>query len=221
MWQVFARILQSGLSGVAHRVCWTKASLTVNLSKEEVVKTSLELNMHMSVRFFQTLFVGVFAIPLQCFAAEYLSVYSNVDYGFVANLPLPMVLCTTPPPGSNHGFVALLDSESCEDNRVERQRRITVFAFYNVLDAKKAKDLSNDACGGALAARAAKETEIVSAGVHAYRCPPASEKKMIHWRYFFLGEIVFYVDLFTRAENSKKDMDVLKGLLLGIRWTGL
>ena len=178
--------------------------------------------MSMSIRFLQTLIASSLLIPLQVLAVEYSSEYANVDYGFVAKLPRPMALCTTQPPGSNHGFVALLDSDSCEDARVAHARRIELFAFYNVLDAKKTQDLSSVTCAGAPAVLAEKGSELLGAGLHAYRCPQTSDgKKMVHQRYFFLKDVVFVVDLYTRTRMSKDDIEVLKEVLHGIRRTSL
>ncbi len=178
--------------------------------------------MSMSIRLLQALFASSLLVPLQVLAAEYSSEYANVDYGFVTKLPRPMVLCTTQPPGSNHGFVALLDSESCEDVSVARARRIQLFAFYNVLDANKTQDLSSFACAGAQAVPVEKGSEMLSAGLNVYRCPQTlDDKKMMHQTYFFLQDIAFVVDLYTRARTSKKDLEDLKALLRGIRRTSL
>jgi len=158
--------------------------------------------------------------PLRLLAAN----YTNPDYGFNAELDQQLKICTTPSPGSNHGFVLLLRSNSCETSL--DQPRIEVFVQYNVLlEAKTTKALSEDACGEQQAIR----TRIVSAGVHVYKCQPKVIGTLAQWRYFFLRPtsaewagnwVVFYIDLYTVEKSAKQDLNALQKLLHGIRWIG-
>lgn len=179
----------------------------------------------MLIPYFRFIPILFLAIPLQSWAADYSRTekYANPDYGFVARLPRKMPICTTTAPGSNHGFVALLRSDSCAEGTYEQQPRIEVFAMYDtIVMANEAEELSSDTCGTPSATR----TGMLSAGVPVYECPGAKTGSMVQQRYFFLrvrpkeAGVIFNVSLYTTEDKSKADLDLVKKLLAGIRWTG-
>ena len=179
----------------------------------------------MFIPYLRFILILLLAIPLHLLAADYSRTanYANPDYGFVAHLPRKMPICTTPAPGSNHGFVALLRSDSCAEGAYEQQPRIEVFAMYDtIVMANEAVELSSDTCGTPSATR----TGMLSAGVPVYECPGAKTGSVVLQRYFFLrtrpkeAGVIFNVSLYTMEEKSKADLDLVKKLLAGIRWTG-
>lgn len=165
-------------------------------------------------------------IPLRLSAADHsiTSRYSNPDYGFIVQLPRKMSICTTPAPGSNHGFTALLRSDSCEDGKFDRHPRVEVFVMYDtIVMANETKDLSSDVCGRAAVAT---RTDMLGAGVPVYECAEVDPGPMIRRRYFFLktrpneAGVIFNVNVFTSEEKAKGDLKLARKLLAGIRWTG-
>jgi hypothetical protein len=161
--------------------------------------------------------IAVFFItPLCSMAAG----YTNPDYGFDVDIDPEMKICTTPPPGSNHGFAALFRSDSCE--AIYSQPRVDLFVQYNVLaEAKTTKELSVETCGGAI------RTGKRSAGVDVFKCRLKINGNLYQSRYFFLRPtsdewngnwVVFYVDLYTATRPTEQDIKIVYTILDGIHW---
>jgi len=75
--------------------------------------------------------------------------YSDDKYGFSAKLPVGLTVCTTPQPGSDHGFALLLRPGSCERHEPTGDW-IGVYAAYDtVYDARSTAELAEALCGDA------------------------------------------------------------------------
>jgi hypothetical protein len=75
--------------------------------------------------------------------------YSNDKYGFSAKLPVGLTVCTTPQPGSDHGFALLLRPGSCERHEPTGDW-IGVYAAYDIVhEARSTTELAEALCGDA------------------------------------------------------------------------
>ena len=78
------------------------------------------------------------------------AMYRNEDYGFSAEPPPSLAVCTTTPPGSNHGFELLLETKDCEANRVGHDW-IDVYVGYNTIhEPASTRELASLECRDAV-----------------------------------------------------------------------
>jgi|GEM_PF-3672975 len=152
--------------------------------------------------------------------------YENPAYGFTIHFPRPLKLCTTPAPGPNHGFVALLRSDSCRNGAFEKKPHLELFVMHDVTSmANSALELADDLCEN----KTARDSQLRVAGIPVYQCPvtsvEAGTESMLRWRYFFLrthvnsvGKI-YTLDLYSNKKYARQDQYLQKQILHGLHFT--
>lgn len=159
------------------------------------------------------LLVAVMAAPA---AAE---TYVNQDYRFAADLPDGLAVCTTPPPGSNHGFNLLLQSKDCD---VENQEQIQVFIAYNAAwEARSSRELGTHLCHGA----AITQSDQVVGGLRFLRCGPFKRGTLRLTQYFALrhnpgdpvGWHTMQVEVFCQPAHARVCDRTARAVFRGLR----
>lgn len=150
--------------------------------------------------------------------------YTNPAYGFTIHFPHPLKLCTTPAPGPNHGFVALLRTDSCRNGAFEKTSHLELFVMHDVTSmTNSALELADDLCEN----KTAHDSQLRVAGVPVYQCPVTSTRTgSIHrWRYFFLrpqvnsvGQI-YTLDLYSKKKYARPDQHLQKQILQGLHFS--
>ena len=139
--------------------------------------------------------------------------YDNPAYGFTIQFPHQLSICTTPAPGPNHGFVALLRSDSCRDGVFEQKPHLELFVRYDVITmAKSTAELADELCEN----KPARRSNIRSAGLAVYQCQAILAGELTLWRYFFLhpqrngaGQI-YSLDLYSDQAHAVQDRRLQK-----------
>ncbi|MFZ6778091.1 hypothetical protein ACO0LD_14770 [Undibacterium sp. Ji83W] len=148
--------------------------------------------------------------------------YDNPAYGFTIQFPHQLSTCTTPAPGPNHGFVALLRSDSCRDGVFEQKPHLELFVRYDVITmAKSAAELADELCEN----KPARRSNIRSAGLAVYQCQAILVGELTLWRYFFLhpqrngaGQI-YSLDLYSDQAHAVQDRRLQKQMLQQLKFT--
>lgn len=153
--------------------------------------------------------------------ARLASAYVHEDYGYNLQFPRPLVLCTTPAPAPNHGFVALLHSSSCTDNAWLGQPHIELYVRYDVSDmADNSAGLGMEICEG----KAAHPARLAGVKTALYQCATKSHAGLLHEAYFFVHKreketgIILGLDLYSDRQRIAADRAVLKQMLKTLRW---
>ena len=148
--------------------------------------------------------------------------YTNPAYGFSIQFPRKLKICTTPAPGPNHGFVALLRSDSCSDGIFEKKPHLELFVRYDVTTmANAATELADELCEN----KTAHVSKLRRAGLPVYVCPAVKVGSMCRWRYFFLrsqlnsaGQI-YTLDLYSSKKYAMQDQALQRQLLQQLYFT--
>lgn len=158
------------------------------------------------------------------FAADQASTdrYENSAYGFTVQFPHSLNICTTPAPGPNHGFVALLRSDSCRDGVFEQKPHLELFVRYDVITmAKSTAELADELCEN----KPALQSNIRSAGLVVHQCQAIRVGELTLRRYFFLrpqrngaGQI-YSLDLYTDPSHATQDQLLQKNILRQLKFT--
>ncbi|MFZ6874993.1 hypothetical protein ACO0LF_23265 [Undibacterium sp. Di27W] len=148
--------------------------------------------------------------------------YKNPAYGFSIHFPHPIIICTTPPPAPNHGFVALLRTDTCADGALEQSAHLELFVRYDVLTmAQSTAELANELCEN----QAARRSVIRIAGLPVYQCPSVLIGELTMWRYFFLRpkknatSQIYSLDLYSNQAYEKQDQWFQKQMLKRLKFT--
>ncbi|MBI3731681.1 MAG: hypothetical protein HY254_25555 [Burkholderiales bacterium] len=148
--------------------------------------------------------------------------YDNSAYGFTIQFPHQLSICTTPAPGPNHGFVALLRSDSCRDGVFEQKPHLELFVRYDVITmATSTAELADELCEN----KPARRSNICSAGLAVYQCQTILIGELTLWRYFFLrpqkngtGQI-YSLDLYSDQTHAAQDRLLQKQMLQQLKFT--
>lgn len=148
--------------------------------------------------------------------------YDNPAYGFTIQFPHQLNICTTPAPGPNHGFVALLRSDSCHDGVFEQKPHLELFVRYDVITmAKSTAELADELCEN----KPARHSNIRSADLVVHQCQAIRVGELTLWRYFFLrpqkngtGQI-YSLDLYSDPSHATQDQLLQKNILRQLKFT--
>ncbi|PXX37311.1 hypothetical protein [Undibacterium pigrum] len=152
--------------------------------------------------------------------------YTNPAYGFTIHFPQPLKLCTTPAPGPNHGFVALLRTDSCRNGVFEKTPHLELFVMHDVISmTNSALELADDLCENKIA----YDSQLLVAGIPVYQCPVVTigtrTGSKNRWRYFFLrpqvnsvGQI-YTLDLYSKKKYARQDQYLQKQILQGLHFS--
>ncbi|MFZ6744000.1 hypothetical protein ACO0LC_12280 [Undibacterium sp. JH2W] len=148
--------------------------------------------------------------------------YKNPAYGFSIQFPRLLRICTTPPPAPNHGFVALLRTDTCTDGAFEQSTHLELFVRYDALTmALSTAELAGELCDN----KTAKRSNIRIAGLIVYQCQSVLIGDLTMWRYFFLRpkknatSQIYSLDLYSHQAYEKQDQWVQKQMLKRLKFT--
>jgi hypothetical protein len=170
----------------------------------------------------QLIFLCLFVATLLHSGSASSKIYTNLQHHYDADLPDSMTICTTPPPGPNHGFIVLLYSKDCD--ALDSAERVGVFSAYNVAyEPRSTAELGDHLCAGA----PIRQSREKIGSLRFLRCDPVEEGGLAISKHFALrrrpGEetdwIQMDVTLLCRADHAKACDRALHDVFRRIRLT--
>jgi hypothetical protein len=148
--------------------------------------------------------------------------YANEDYRFEADPPARLTMCTTPAPGSDHGFMVLPYAKDCSE--LGSAERVSVFLANNTAwEVRSSKELGSHICAGARI----RESRERIAGLHFLRCGPFKEGALSSTKYFalrlgaesWIDWTQISVTVYCRPVHAKECARVVHDTFRGLRFT--
>jgi hypothetical protein len=166
-------------------------------------------------------------------AVQVQSPYQNAQYGFTVVAPKPFALCREDPPAPNHGVFFLLEPPgNCPRGFAGNASFILVTASYNAMEYRDLKDAVAKLCDRN-ATREIDSKAVKFAGTPTATCEYKDKAGRIRlYAVAFRKErkdkrlgrhpddwIFFEASLTTTPNRQKQDLETLKSVLKGIRFT--
>jgi hypothetical protein len=149
--------------------------------------------------------------------------YDNRDYGIHVALPNNRTVCVTAPPGSNHGFVILLNASDCS-HAMDAVRIELLVSSNTPSESETVSKLAQYVCDG----RPSRPTDMKLAGLRLRGCATTPYKNLWLDTYFTLRPIrgkwvglwpVYEIALYCEMKDRARYTEYLRQLVSGIRLT--